>query len=212
MKNCKILLAVAGLFMSASSFAQQSYDRVSLSFTPTTFKTSMNNQSSKSDKIDGLTVDYVHGLNILPNAPLYVEFGAGLAYNNSNESTKAYFDGIEIFHAEADVSFLSAKVPVNLVYRVPLTKGISLAPYAGLQAKINLIGKATNENGIAGQSSKTSVSFFDYDAKRFQLGYQVGVGLNIKMVYVGVGYQGDMTSYLEEAKGEGLVVTLGYNF
>jgi len=52
----------------------------------------------------------------------------------------------------------------------------------------------------------------DYTWKRFQMGWQVGVGLNYNSLYIGVGYTKDFIELCKKTKMGYASITLGYNF
>lgn len=48
--------------------------------------------------------------------------------------------------------------------------------------------------------------------KRFQMGYQLGVGLDYNRLHVGLGYTKDFIELCKKVKTSSVLVTLGYNF
>ena len=52
----------------------------------------------------------------------------------------------------------------------------------------------------------------DSQWKRFQMGWQIGIGLNYNKLYVGVSYGKDITELCKKTKLSTTSITLGYNF
>lgn len=184
-------LAVIAFAFAANTFAQ--YDRVYVSYAPTKMSASYGGVSVSSENIHGVEAGYLHGIGLSSSMPLYVETGLNMQYDSKSK------DG-------ATVSFLNMKLPVNLTYKAPVGSNMAIAPYAGLNAKYNIIGEV-EYNG-----EKASYFKDGADANRFQVGYQVGVNFYISDVYVGAGYQGDVTKFGGDVRFNGFVATLGYSF
>ena len=121
-------------------------------------------------------------------------------------------------------------------------KNISIIPYVGINFKGNLLGKAKHklvddldeettekefwqdyeenyaeEYGISGREEsnlfdKKETGNKDATWKRFQMGWQLGVGLYYNQLYVGVGYGKDITELCKKTKIGTTSITLGYSF
>lgn len=67
---------------------------------------------------------------------------------------------------------------------------------------------------------KQSMNMFDKDDaggkkntwKRFQMGWQIGVGLDYNKLHVGLGYTKDFMELSKKLKTSSVLVSLGYNF
>ena len=59
---------------------------------------------------------------------------------------------------------------------------------------------------------KKEVGGKDNQWKRFQMGWQVGVGLTYNSLYVGVGYAKDFMELCRKTKVGTATITLGYTF
>lgn len=145
------------------------------------------------------------------------------------------------YDMKATYSTLNMKVPVNLAYKLTFDD-VSLIPYIGLNFKLNLLGQLkysledpddlensgydseddfwdemedSEEDGI-----KQSLDMFDKkdvgskDAvwKRFQMGWQIGIGLDYNSLHVGLGYTKDIMELCKKVKTSSVMVSLGYNF
>jgi hypothetical protein len=133
--------------------------------------------------------------------PLFLEYGANLTWLNYNED-----EGGESFKH----NILNIAVPINLAYKIGLTDDISLVPYVGINFKGNLVSKAKYE----WDDESESYSYFDDDDvedtwNRFQLGGQVGVGINFKQLYIGYQFQGDFMELSKKYKMPTNSIVLG---
>ncbi len=160
----------------------KSYNRISISFRNVNF--------TGANGYIGGGFDYAHGFGVTQKFPMYVEVGASIAYVG-----KDYGSGW-------DYGYATINVPVNYVYRLALSDKINLMPYLGLNFKGNIIG--SND-----MSSNTQTWYTDYDFKRFQLGWQIGVGLEIKKFYVGLNFGTDFVQISPHLNTNTLNVSLG---
>ncbi len=88
---------------------------------------------------------------------------------------------------------LSIMVPVNAAYRFALSDAVSLMPYTGINFKFNVY----DEN---------------IKPKCFQMGWQIGAGVNLKAWYVGLEYELDFIKMIKKVNTSALSVKFGYNF
>lgn len=181
------------------------YNRVHISYAPMSFS---GDYGKYWDTASGFAFGWLGGWSVSKTMPLYVEGGLNLKYNHSSEE----YDGVKVSD-----TFLSANVPVNVSYKysIPGVDGLSLAPYVGLHLTGNIIGEEKYESSYDDEKG----SFFSEDdmgkdntANRLQFGWQIGVGVNYKALYVGVGYSSEFTEYLKKVNTGGLTLTLGLNF
>lgn len=87
----------------------------------------------------------------------------------------------------AKVKYSNFAIPVNAGYKIEITDEFSVRPYAGINLKFNTSYKT--------EIGDSKINFFDDDdAKRFQLGGQIGGLVQWKQYTAGVQYQGDWTS------------------
>lgn len=145
------------------------------------------------------------------------------------------------YDMKATYSTLNMKVPVNLAYKLTFGD-VSLIPYVGLNFKLNLLGQLKYsledpddlENSrydseddfwdemedLEEDGKKQNINMFDKkdvgskDAvwKRFQMGWQIGIGLDYNSLHVGLGYTKDMMELCKKVKTSSVMVSLGYNF
>lgn len=163
------------------------YNRLSVSYT------SLSNIGE--DGMSGISAAWTKGIAISKTTPLFIETGLGLNYAWKSED-------------EYKTNWLTATVPVNLVYKYEITDGIKLAPFAGLYLRGNLVGN------ISSDYFDEDISFFDdYEASRFSFGWNIGVGVDINKFYLGISYGSDLNEFVEDADKIGTFsATVGFNF
>lgn len=206
-----LLIAILGLMALVAKAQNENYNRIYIGYTPIM----ATDDDMWDDTFHGLNVGYTKGLSLNGNVPLYLEVGANVQFNMYSEEEYDYAHDLTM-------TFLQAQIPVNVTYLFPLgDSGITLAPYAGLSAKFNILGKQKLENPDNGNSHE--VDFFskddlgDHTAKRFQVGMQLGANIIFgEKLNLGIGYQRDLTSYMEydheKLMFHGIVATIGFNF
>ncbi len=208
MKKAIILSSVilAGISTTMAQNADtDDYSRFELSYAATKFSF-----QNLDENTNGFSAGFLWGDNISADLPLFVEYGFNLTYViGKDEASDASFGTAK----ETD-KFLNVALPLNLAYKIALADNVSLVPFAGLNFKVNLVGKAEME--ATGYSSVTLDFFDDEDventAKRFQLGANVGIGLNINNLYVGYRFQPDFFEYVDNMKTKTHYISLGVNF
>ena len=147
---------------------------------------------------------------------MFVETGLGFNAGFGTESEGDY---------KQKMQNMNFKVPVNYVYRFNVADGITIAPYAGINFKLNVATKLRDE--YDGQKSDW-VSVFDKDKmgsddltwNRFQMGWQVGVGFSYDKYYLGIQYGTDfIPAYSHKFDGgtpkvnsSNLNIAVGYTF
>ena len=149
----------------------------------------------------GFQAGYVKSFAISANAPLFIETGANLSYMSGD-----FFD-------ELDMNMFSINVPINFGYQFAFSETASIFPYVGATLRGNLFGNYK----VDGES----ISIFDSEldeeaegmkAKRFQIGWQVGVAATFNKFVVGVSYGTDFNEILEGGKIATTAISIGFNF
>lgn len=210
---CVLALAANAQIVSSSSRSIKTadavypnYNRIYVGYHPTTWE--MDDVIGTDLDAAGYALGWTGGYSITKKAPLYLEAGLNLKYNSKSKNLGSY-DG------EAEFKALCLSVPVSISYKydIPNVDGLSIAPYAGLHLNGNIIG----EMKYKGYYSSEKLNVFDDDdvddpANRIQFGYQIGVGVNYKALYLGVGYSSEFTEYMEDVNTGGMTLNLGLNF
>ncbi len=211
MKHFKLFLAIALVFGVATTASAQfvsgaadsksssantdAWDRVFVSY---------NMISAEDIDLDGFSFGYSHGFSISKNAPLFLEVAPFVTYGFGD--TIVGTTGGDV--VPGDISYLGLNVPINLTYKWAVNQSdFSLVPFVGINLRGNLIAKATSDYASG------ELDFFDaYDAKRFQFGGQIGLGMNYKKLYVGLGYTFDISEFAEQTKISMFNISVGLNF
>lgn len=201
MKSIKLFMVVCLLGIAATASAQ--------------FANSSSSSSSDASAWQGLRVAYVP-LSIeevdltgfqagyvksfaVANAPLFVETGANLLYASG-----------EIVD-DFDMNIFSISVPINFGYQYAFSETASIFPYVGATLRGNILGNYK----VGGESESIFSDEADdlgMKAKRFQIGWQIGVAATFNKFVVGVSYGTDFNEIVEEGKVKTTTITLGYNF
>lgn len=145
------------------------------------------------------------------------------------------------YDMERKFSLLSLDVPVNIAYKFSFpNSNVALVPYIGINFKGNIIGKSKlnladpdelgedydeddywkdqeekEEDGIRQSTNmfdKKETGDKDVTWKRFQMGWQLGIGLYYNQLYAGIGYGKDFTELYKKTKIGTTSITIGYSF
>ena len=236
MKKILILFVFAAAALGAQ--AKLGYMRTSLGYTP--LYLSSNAAGGFSPTLHGGSVNFALGIKTYKN--LFIEAGAGIQVNggkwepliddinNTNPTGVGFVDDI----LNTSTVMVRLNVPVNLTYRFEFAKIFAVAPYAGLNFGFNLYAySGGNLFSRSGDVITDDMGWqYTYNPKRFQMGWQAGVNFSVIGITVGVGYQGNFSSfdsreYLPQFQQQaidsygtdtpkismgGLVVSLGWGF
>ena len=213
-----IVFAVLALACVGVSSAQENtgYNRLGISFDNTSYSAN----SDYKEMLDGLSIpstngfgiNYIHGFSLSNSMPMFIETGANVNFNFGSKD----FYGIKML-----VQNFNLQVPVNYVYRFSLSDKFSIAPYVGLNLKLNLATRFKFEASDFDDEDDWGYYAWDddyddwdyegdesewlsvYDKKvmgkdgvwnRFQMGWHVGVGFQYSKFNLGVQYGTDFIS------------------
>jgi len=247
MKMTKLFIAAAMLAVSATASAQftntaktgsssavdtDGWGTFYLQWNPSTIKIDVNGIDDQS--FTGFSVGYNHAFGIVKNTPLFIETGVALQYSfytvNWKDDLKTTVPNCD---PEDKYNMLSAKVPVNLIYKFNIpNSNVAIAPYFGANLRFNISGKSKTEfNEDAGYEidkenwenkyGKIEKDLFDKkdmeskDAtwKRFQIGWQIGANAHFgENFLLGISYGSDFSELYKKAKINTTSITLGYKF
>ena len=181
-----------GAKKSYSSSPDSKFGTFSVSYNPVTFKLTSGNSSTSRD-MNGISLLWTDAYSVVPNVPVYFEYGVGAQWTFLNEKEE---------DENASINFLSLKVPVSLMYKfdVPQTE-ISLVPYAGLNLTGHILGQQKYQWDNGDSKESQTRSFFSKDDmgedgtyNRFVVGWHIGAKVFIKKFLVGVAYEGPVTN------------------
>ncbi len=212
------------------------YNRIALSYNNTHFGFNEYLGSDNNFNLNGFGVNYIHGFSVSKRLPMFIETGVNFNFElESKISNKQIYN--DWIRTKSTKQFINMQVPVNFTYRFTITDGVYVAPYAGLNFKLNIIGRYKDEMKTSFSDSELKdlfvdpedfegkwISVFskrdmgsnDYTCNRFQVGWHIGAGLTYKSFYLGLQYGTDFTpiyKYKDDKINTGnLKVSLGYTF
>lgn len=152
------------------------------------------------DTFYGIGIGYLWGINITGHKlPLFVELGPDVNYMvRKDDAEYEYYD-------DSWYHLLSVNTPLNVAYKLKVGDNITLAPFVGLTARINILAMSVDDE-------ETYNAFDDGNAKRFQLGFNAGVGAYFNRFYVGYRYNHDITALEKSDYSSTLDVTLDHHY
>ena len=180
------------------------YSRIEFSYAPISW------DSNGHGVFDEEWTGYIKGKRVSNDMPLYLEYGINAQYAWYSESEENY---------EFSASVINANIPVNIAYRYGISNDTYITPYFGLHVRGNIIGQGREEVEKYKETYESTANFFDKDdmgsskqtASRIQLGAQLGIGLDIKNLHIGIGYNTQFSEYFKKTKTSGYTITLGLN-
>lgn len=221
MKNLKYYLSVCLLACSTMASAQfansgsnstigtttnstaETWSGLRVSYKPITMEI-----DDEEEDMTGFSIDYVFSFKLSETTPLFLETGIGYQYASWDES---YDD------ESMEIMLHSLNAPLNIGYKHQFNNDISIMPFAGINLRGNLVGSMVHELGDYYDNEEEEADLFDDDDmedpwKRFQLGWQIGIGLNFNKFYAGISYGGDFSEIAEDTKLKNTSLTIGFNF
>ncbi len=224
MKAIKFLAVAVLAAFAANASAQLTKDtkgwtRVEVSFDAQKMKVKDGNDSWESDngKTKGAAIAFMKGVNITSKMPLFLDLGARLSWTHSKDS---YSNSVS--SSDSKTTFMNIAVPVNVAYKLSFASSpINIVPFFGPNFKFNFYGRTKTTTTMGGKETEAKVKWLSdkdggYDARIFQFGLNLGVGVNINKFYVGYTFQPDLSSYVKDddykLKTINNYVSVGINF
>ena len=166
--------------------------------------------------LSGVSIGYNRAFGISRSVPIYIATGLGVQYLWCSEDAILGLDGdYDFLYGRIKCHLVSLKLPVNLMYAYDFPNSdISVAPYVGLDFRYNVFGVSQETS----EYSSVWYNLFDDDDmygnafKRFQVGWHIGVNLNVNKVMLGVSYGSDFSEIVEECRIKTTSFTLGFKF
>ncbi len=197
------------------------YARLELSYNP--IKMSVDIDDADDLELNAFYIGQIFGLSISKSLPAFIEFGWNMSYafkSIENEWMNDIFKSSDKdVILKMKYSLMTVSVPINMSYKLKVSNSdVSIVPYIGLNLKYNASAHVKYE--FEGSDAKKYVqdcqrndfeeykklygeqNMFNEDDervgedgkwKRFQVGWNIGVGLNYKKLYLGLKYGKDFT-------------------
>lgn len=163
-------------------------------------------------KAKGFAIGYMRGISVTTRKPIFIDLGANIAWNHCSET---------VGNNELKYTFMNLSIPVNAAYKLSFaSSSITIVPFLGPNFKFNFMGVCRNEATDNRHNYLSKDDSGDAKANIFQVGMNLGVGVNLKKLYVGYTFQPDFSPYQKYNDGAGRVhktktinnlITLGIN-
>lgn len=239
MKSIKFLLVAFLLGMATTASAQFAnagaasasktttevtpWSGLRFSYNPITVN--MDYEDADDINLTGLSLGFVKGIAVTKNIPLFIETGVNVTYAFKTETESDSDEDYDYeYEVRSTISMLSATIPVNFGYKYAFNEKLSIFPFVGLTARVNILGqqkvKATLEYDGDEETEEEKVNLFDkddmggskYTWKRFQIGWQIGATLNINKFAITASYGSDFNEIAKKTKVAVPAISVGVNF
>lgn len=180
----------------AKASVEDVFNTVDLTYSPVTMKASYDGDST-TDDLNGLSLNWAQARLLTDQLPVYLQYGAGVQFTwKTDTRSDDYYD----MKVKNTTTFLTVKVPVNVLYNfaIPNTN-LSVMPYLGLNAQVHVLGQSKTTTTYEDEKETSKMSYFSKDDmedpyNRFVLGWQIGAMVSYDKYFVGIGYNGPVTS------------------
>lgn len=185
---------------SASSYQYESvFNTFDITYSPQKFNSVDENSSSSLD-LNAVSLNWAQAKALTSSYPIYIQYGLGFQYAWSTESEK-----VSGASAKSTTSFLTAKIPLNLMYcfNIPSTN-VLLLPHVGLNLQGHILGQQKVTAKYEDETHSEKMSFFNKDDmddntfSRFIVGWQIGAKVAFNKFVVGVAYEGPITNLYKD--------------
>lgn len=189
--NAKKFLTVAALSaLAISASAQLTNDnsewaRFGLAFDAQKIKVDAGGTTADGQKTKGVAVEFMKGISLTNNMPLFLDLGARLAWTTAKE---------DMTGGSYKYNFLNVAVPVNAAYKLSFANSpnVKIVPFFGPNFKFNVLARTTWDPD-RGSKVKTNILDDDNGGKVFQFGLNLGCGFYLHKFYVGYTFQPDLS-------------------
>lgn len=209
------------------------YDRFQISYVNEKISPDKGDDTS----LNGVGLNWIHGISVSKNLPLYVQTGLDLHLGFWSDEEKQDFGYNEGYY-KSKITTLNAAIPVNLAYKINASSSFSIEPLIGLNVKFNILAKNKRSidtddedfleeiKDMTKDELKERYNVGDYNMfdkkdtgskettwKRFQIGWHIGANFIFSQkYYAGITYGSDFMEIYKKANSSTLTVGLGYIF
>lgn len=213
------------------------FQRIQLGYTGTNAKYTNDNPQRKvttpqSEKyfLSGVSLGWVGDLRLNQKIPFFLELGAVFTYHTGAYNGNDYSNPSVLYdwHSRINAFSLTIPISVNYQFRNVFTEGLTLAPFAGVYGRFNLVaerGCTWNSQGynvVTGEKTwgpdqtyeRRSLMKYEEDGgwmegrehcgKLLQCGVQAGVNAYYKRYFLGLTYMCDLMPFAKHSSPLGL--------
>lgn len=237
---CSVMTATAQRAGDATAWNEYKaektdYNRISVSYDLQHFgfNKEYTGDDSEGRNLNGFGINYTHGFGVAEN--MFVETGLSFSLGFGTEAIgeKHSYDGY-YYQAKEKMNNINMRIPVNFVYRFDINDKFSVAPFIGLNFKLNLISRYkdfldTNDSDYDADEeewvnlysdSEDNMDGKDYTWNRFQMGWQIGATFEFSKFAVGLQYGTDFIpayshnfdGYKPKVSSSLFALSVGYTF
>lgn len=189
MKKLFAMAAVALLAVSAAW--AQDYTRLQASYVSHLLTNA--EVGDKDIEPKGVTLGAVLGFSVTDELPIFVESGANLTWAHG---------AMDVPGGEVKSTYMNFAIPVNGVYKFEINDKVAISGFAGLNFKVNFLGKTKAYDVKTNWLSKDDMGGRDNRANIFQLGCQFGAGVHLGQIYLGYEFQPDLMNFQKYEGGK----------
>lgn len=209
--SAQFMNSSAGSRAASTADVESVFNTFDLTYSPLDFGSYYDGEEFEDEvtgDMNAFSLNWAQARALTANLPIYLQYGAGLQY-----AWKTDGDSDGDWKYSSTVSFLTVKVPVNVLYCYTLPNtSVSLMPYVGLGLHGHLLGQVKYSSTYDGETESETMNFFSKDdmddeaLNRFTLNWQIGAKVSFNRYIVGVGYEGPVT-HLKKEKYDGETLT-----
>lgn len=193
MKKLHLIMLAGALAVSLNASAQfsnnatngsgkTSYSTGDIAATYDRFQISYVNEKMSPDKADdwstnGVGLNWIHGISISKNVPLYIQTGLDLhvGFWSDENKLEQYSDDT---YLKKKLTTLNAAIPVNLAYKFNVSPSFSIEPLVGLNVKFNILSNQKNSVDTESERLKDQMEDEDWDKEEFEKVFGVKESIN----------------------------------
>lgn len=183
------------------------FNTLDVTYSPAIQKQIMD-KYSQTTKDNSFSINYNQARQISKVHPLYIQYGIGLQYSyhiNKDQDDVNYNGTLYSAGFKVVTSFFSARIPVNLLYSIPIPNtNINIIPYTGFSFIGYIVGQQKDTEWTAINDTKETTTektnlFKDDDMgnnplNRLAIDWQLGAKLTYYRLIFSLSYEGPCTN------------------